>query len=60
MNLNNGDMLQAEMHAGSHHIINLMAPSMHFCIKCVTIVEIYMLILDVSVCQFFSHNVFRN
>jgi len=29
MNLNNGDNVHIEMHAGNHHIIKLMAPSMH-------------------------------
>jgi len=41
MNLNNGDMLYAAMHAGSHHSYKIMAPSMHCGMKHVTIVEIH-------------------
>jgi len=47
MNLNNGDMLHAAMHAGSHHSIKIMTPSMHCGMKPVIIVEIHTLNLDV-------------
>jgi len=50
MNLNNGDMLHAAMHAGNHQIIKLMAPSMHCSMKHVTIAVINKLIIDVCVC----------
>jgi len=43
MNLNNGDMLHAVIHVGSHHSIN---PEL---LKHVTIVEILMLIIDICV-----------
>jgi len=60
MNLNNGDMLHAAMYAGSRHIIKLLAPSIHCCMKHVTIDEIHKLNIDVSVGAyvFFSLNVF--
>jgi len=61
MNLNNGDMLHATMHAGSHDFNTMVAPSMHSSMKHVTIVEIHMMFLYVCVCQkTFSHNLFSN
>jgi len=38
MNLNNGDMLNTAMHAGSHHSIKIMAPSMHCGMKLILVI----------------------
>jgi len=50
MNLNNGDMLHATMHAGSRDFNTMVGPSMHSSMKHVTIVEIHMMFLYVCAC----------
>jgi len=46
MNLNNGNIIYAAMHAGSHKFYTMVAPMMHCCMKHVIIAGIHMLILD--------------